>query len=161
MTYQEFIQHFKLQTESLSYPKQIDLAISICKRLFFDYQKFSAVNNWGNPNLVLETIRFIEVSKDLKVGKGILKEKINQIMAITPDTDDYANASYALNSCVAVCETLNFLTDHKAEHIYAIGTCLTDTIDFKIQENDDLMENEIDKHPEMIAARNLLLEMSR
>lgn len=161
MTYQKFIRHFKLQTESLSYPKQIDLAISICKRLFFDYQEFSDAKNWGNPDLVLDTIRFIEESKDLKVDKDILKEKINQIMAITPDNDDFGDASYALNSCVAVCETLDFLTDHKAEHIYAIGTCLIDTIDFKIQEEAELTEHEINNNSEMIEARNFLLAMTR
>jgi uncharacterized protein YjaG (DUF416 family) len=161
MTYQEFTRHFKLQTESLSYQKKIDLAISICKKLFFDYQKFSEDNNWGDPHLVLDTIKFIESSKDLEADKDLLKEKINQIEAITPDTEDFADASYALNSCVAVCETLVFLTDYKAECIYAIGTCLTDTIDFKIQEDDDLTEDEIDKNSDMIAARQFLLEMSR
>jgi hypothetical protein len=82
-------------------------------------------------------------------------------VAITPDTEDFGDSSYALNSCVAVCETLDFLTDHKAEHIYAIGTCLIDTIDFKIQEDDDLTQEEIDKNSNMIAARQFLLEMSR
>jgi uncharacterized protein YjaG (DUF416 family) len=161
MTYKEFIRDFKLQTESLSYQKQIDLAISICKKLFFDYQKFSEDNNWGSPDLILDTIKFIEETKALTVDKELLKKKYNQIVSITPDTEDFGDADYALNSCAAVCETLDFLTDHKAEHIYAIGTCLTDTIDFKIQEDADLTEDEIDKNPEMIATRKFLMEVTR
>ncbi len=161
MTYQEFTKRFKLQTESLSYHKQVDLAISVCKRLFFDYQKFAEDNSWGNPDLIFDTIKFIEDFKELGAEKNLLREQINKIVTITPDTDDFGDASYALNSCVAVCETLDFLTDHKAEHIYAIGTCLTDIIDFKIHENNVLVENEIDKNPEMIAARKYLLELSR
>jgi uncharacterized protein YjaG (DUF416 family) len=93
MTYQEFTRQFKLQTESLSYHKQIDLAISICKKLFFDYQKFSEDNNWGHPDLVLDAIKFVEESKDATLDKDLLKEKINQVMAITPDTDDFDGAS--------------------------------------------------------------------
>ena len=161
MTYHQFCRQFKLQTESLSYEKQIELAITICKKLFFDYQKFVEDNNWGDSDLVLDTIAFIDKSKSLKVAPTLLKEKINQILAVTPDTEDFGGASYALNCCVAVCESLDFLTDHKAERIYAIGTCLTDTIDFKIQEDDDLTEAEIDNNYEMIAARKFLIEMSR
>jgi uncharacterized protein YjaG (DUF416 family) len=161
MTYQEFTRHFKLQLEALSYHKQIDLAIEICKKLFFDYQQFYDRNNWGNSDLVLDTIKFIEEFKNTKIDKDLLKVKINQIEAITPDTEDFGDASYALNSCVAVCETLDFMTDHKAEHIYAIGTCLTDTIDFKIQENTELNQDEIDNNTEMIAVRKYLIEISR
>jgi uncharacterized protein YjaG (DUF416 family) len=160
MTYQEFNRQFKLQTESLLFQKQIDLAISICKKLFFDYQKFSEENNWGNPDLVLDAIKLIEEQKNLHVDKDFLKEKINEIVIITPDTEDFGGASYALNACCAICETLEFLVDHRADHIYAIGTCLTDTIDFKIQEHTDLTSKEIDENPEMIAARKFLIEMS-
>lgn len=161
ITYKEFIHQFKLQTESLTYQKQFELAVSVCKKLFFDYQKFSEDNNWGDPDLLLDTIRFVEQSKDLKINAVLLKKKIDQIEAITPDTEDFGDASYALNCCVAVCETLEFLTDNKAEHIFSIGTCLTDTIDFKIQEDNELTENEIDNNSDMIEARKFLLEMSR
>lgn len=161
MTYQEFTRQFKHQTQSLSYRKQIELAISICKKLFFDYQKFSEANNWGNPDLILDTIKFIEKCKNLEINNGLFKEKIKQIEAITPDTENFDDASYALNTCVAVCETLDFLTDRKAAHIYAVGTCLTDTVDFKIQEDTNLKKSEIDNNSEMIKARNFLLEMSQ
>jgi len=160
MTYQEFTRHFKHQTETLSYHKQINLAIAICKRLFFDYQEFCDRNNFCNSDLFLDTIKFIEEFKNLKVDEKLLNEKINQIQIITPDTEDFVDASYALNSCVAVCETLDFLIDNKSEHIYVIGTCLTDTVCFKIYEDDHMTEDQIDKKPEMIEARKWLLAMS-
>jgi uncharacterized protein YjaG (DUF416 family) len=161
MTYQEFTRQFKRQTECLCFEKQIELAISICKKLFFDYQKFSEVNNWGNSDLILDTIKFIEESKHLEKDGILLKEKIKQIEAVTPDTEDFDDASYALNACVAVCEALDFLLDLRAEHIYAVGTCLTDSVNFKIQEDTHLKESEIDNNSEMIGARNFLLEMSQ
>lgn len=139
----------------------MELAIAICKKLFFDYQRFVEDNDWGDADLVLDTITFIDNSKSLKVDPALLKEKIEQIMAVTPDTEDFGDASYALNCCVAVCESLDFLIDYNAEHIYTIGTCLTDTIDFKIQEDGDLTESEIDNNYKMIEARKFLIEMSR
>jgi uncharacterized protein len=161
ITYKEFTRQFKLQTESLAYQKQFELAVSICTKLFFDYQKFSEDNNWGEPNLLLDTIRFIEQCKDLQIDVALSRNKISQIEAVTPDTEDFGDAIYALNCCVAVCRTLEFLADHKAEHIYSVGICLTDTIDFKIQEDDELTETEIDNNSDMIQARKFLLEMSR
>jgi len=160
MTYQEFARDFKLKTETLLYHEQIDLAVSICKRLYSDYQKFSTKNNWGSPDLLLDTIEFIEEFKTTDNDSILVKEKINQIEEITPDTEDFGDSSYALNACVAVCETLAFLIDHEGEHIYNVGTCLTDTIDFKIQEDTDLKQHEIDNNAIMVAARAFLLGVS-
>ena len=78
--------------------------------------------------------------------------------------DDFGGeeiASYALNSCVAIFNSLEFLRDKLPTHIYDVGICLTDTIDFKIQENQDLTEEEIDKNPLMIEARQYLLDKSK
>ncbi len=160
MTFQEFTKKFKRHIATLSYQKQIDLAIEICKKLFFDYEQFSTSNNWGNSDLIIDTIKFIEDEKNSRVDKVLLKERINQVEIITPDTEDFGDAGYALNCCVAVCETLDFLTDHNPEHIYIIGTCFTDTVDARIQEDVDLDEIGINTNPEIIAARNYLLEWS-
>jgi len=161
LTYKEFTRQFRIQTESLAYQRQFDLAVLVCKRLFCDYQKFSEDNNWGDSKLVLDTIRFIEQFGADKIDPVLLQSKINQIESIIPDTENFEDASYALNCCVAVAETLEFLADRKAKHIYSVGLCLTDTIDFKIQEEDDLTDEEIDNNTDMISAREFLLEMSR
>jgi hypothetical protein len=71
--------------------------------------------------------------------------------------DDYLG-SYALNAAVAAYNAVQFVKDKDPEHIYDIGQCLTDTVDFKIQEIDETAEEEIDSHPLMIEARKYLLE---
>jgi hypothetical protein len=43
-------------------------------------------------------------------------------------------------------------------HIIAIGTYLTDTVDFKIQEREHLTEEQIDEHPMMVEARDFMLK---
>ena len=161
MTYQEFTQKFKYQTETLSYEKQLVLAISICKRLFFDYQIFSEENNWGNPDLLLDTITYIAKTNHLKVDESLIKAKTKDTEAVTPDTEDFQDASYALNSCTSVLETLDFLIDHKAEHIYAIGTFLTDTVYSRIRDSAEINDSEIDNSIEIITARDFLLGLSR
>src|SRR5688572_15897497 len=106
MKYEEFVTKFKSQSTNLSREKLLSLAVSICKKLFFDYQEFSEKNNWGDPDLLLDAInlsdKFLSRKPDLTTVKPLLA-KINEI---TPDTDDFSDASYALNACTAVYETL-------------------------------------------------------
>lgn len=87
-----------------------------------------------------------------------MKEILPKVDNITPNTEDFGNASYALNACSAVYETLEFLINKDQKHILNIGSYLTDTIDFKIQEDDELSEVQIDNHPMMIEARKFLIE---
>jgi hypothetical protein len=80
---------------------------------------------------------------------------------ITPDTEDFADGSFALNSCFVVRETLEFLLDKSSDYIYNIETDLTDTVDFKIHERSKLTVDEIDNHPMMIEARTLLPDLAK
>jgi uncharacterized protein len=135
----------------------------VCKRLYFEYQNFSEINQWGNPDTLLDAIAFCEQAKLSKIDRNLVEAKLASIYAITPDMDDFGDvvSTYALNACVAVNETLQFLIDLQPKQIFNIGICLTDTVDFKIQGDDNLPEEEIDKHPMMIEARNFLVEHSK
>jgi uncharacterized protein len=148
MTFQEFTNTFKKQVDKLSYQRQLDLSISVCKKLFFDYQKFYEENDWGNPDILLDAINLI---------KAILL-KIDEV---TPDTEDFGEANYAVNASGAIYETIEFLVDKKTKHIYNIGTYLIDTVDAKVHGDDDLSEDEIDQHPQMVETKNYLLGETR
>lgn len=50
-------------------------------------------------------------------------------------------ASYALEAYVAVSNSIQFIADKQPKHIYEIGMCLPDTIDFKVQEQQSLNEH--------------------
>ena len=148
-----------MQSVNTSPDKQILLAIAVCKQLFFDYQKFTKENNWGNPDLLLDAINLAENFQASDEQK--IKDLLPQIHDNCPDSEDFGNASYAINASSAIYETLQFLIDHNSEHIYNIGNCLTDSLDFKIQEDDELTDEQIDNHPLMIEARNYLIESTR
>jgi uncharacterized protein YjaG (DUF416 family) len=160
MTYQEFTSKFKLRATKASYDNQLNLAKSVCKKLFFDYQSFCAKNKWGDPNTLLDAIKFLDNEISMSVNRELINKWIDSIEMITPDTEDFENASYALNACVSVCEALDFLVDKNSEHIYIIGTMLTDTTDIKIHEKWGLTRAQIDQHPLMIEARSYLLGLA-
>lgn len=164
MKYEEFITKFNKQVFSIDNNKRMTLAIEVCKKLYFDYVKFSDKFQWGDKDILLDAIDILEQFKSLEINKGLLDQTLRKIDMITPDMDDFggeAIASYALNSCVAVYNSLEFLLDKSPKHTYDVGICMTDTIDFKIQENEDLTEEEIDKNPLMIEARNYLIDKSK
>jgi uncharacterized protein YjaG (DUF416 family) len=157
MTYPEFTNTFKRQVDKLSYQRQIELSISVCKKLFFDYQKFYEENRWGNPDILLDAINLVEQSRTIKPNRTELETILWKINEVTPDTEDFGGANYAVNASGAIYETIEFLLDRKPEHIYNIGTYLIETVDSKVQDDDDLSEDEIDQHPKMVEIKNYLL----
>jgi uncharacterized protein YjaG (DUF416 family) len=161
MKYEEFVRKFKSQSAAIPRDKQLSLAITICKKLFFDYQKFSDENNWGQPDLLLDAINLADKSRSQEVDLANMKLLLPKIDQITPDTEDFGNASYALNACIAVYETLEFMVDNDPTHIYNVGTYFTDTVYAKIQEDADLTMDQVDNHSQMIEAREFLIEFTR
>jgi len=161
--YGDFLTQFNKQIYNLSYSRQLDLAIKICEKLLPEYSRFYEMHSWGNPNILLDAIAFIKVSDSSRITPSIVNEITLKLESVTPDMDDYGSGlgSYALNACTAIYEALEFLLDKAPGHIYDIGIAYTDTIDFKIQEENELSELQTDKHPLMIGARHFLLNQTR
>ena len=159
MTYQEFTNRLQDQITLLSPKRQLETAIKICKELFFDYQNFSEFYKWGNPDFLLDGIDLSEKALDGNLDFSKIKELIPKIDSVIPDTEDFGSelGSYALNASVSVYETLEFLIDNDKTHITNICTYYTDTADFKVQEELELTQEQIDRHPLMVKARNFLL----
>ena len=164
MKYEEFITKFNEQIFSIDYNKQLTLAIDVCKKLFFDYVDFSEKYQWGDKDILLDAITIVAQSKTNDITQINIDKTLSQLDAITPDMDDFGSdqlSSYALNACVAVYNSLQFITDKEPKHIYNIGICLTDTIGFKVQEQKKLTEQEVDNNSLMIEARKYLIEKSK
>jgi uncharacterized protein YjaG (DUF416 family) len=163
MLYKEFDSLFKKQALSLPYMEGLGLALSVCKRLYFDYEEFVSAEHWGDKDLLLDAIKLCEHAKFKEVDRIRVEEMLVKVEAITPDTEDFGNylGSYALNAAASVYETLQFIMDKNPLHIYNIGTCLTDTIDFKINEKENLTDEGIDEHKMMLEARNFLLQQTK
>lgn len=164
MKYEEFITRFNKQVFSIDYDKQLTLAIDVCKKLYFDYVDFSEKYQWGDKDVLLDAITLVEQSKTNDIQQSLIDKTLSQLYTITPDMDEFGSdelGSYALNACVAVYNSVQFIADKQPKHIYDIGICLTDTIDFKVQEQQTLIEQEIDNNPLMIEARKYLIDKSK
>jgi uncharacterized protein YjaG (DUF416 family) len=163
MNYKEYVWLFKKQLETLSFQKQLDFAFTICKKLYFDYEKFVEVHQWGDAELLMDAIKLCEQGRAGLVDIQEIEKMLESVDSITPDMDDFGDeiSSYGLNASAAVYESLQFLIDKDKAHIYNIGNYLTDTVDFRIQEERDLSEDEIAKHPLMLEAWNYVLTLSR
>jgi uncharacterized protein len=157
MTFQEFDNEFKSHVTKLNFELRLDLALKTCKKLFFDYQQFYEENAWGDPDLLLDAINLIEQSKIEIPEPSTLSATIKDIEEITPDTEDFSEAGFALNACTAIYYTLNFLIEDKPEYIYYVGNALYDTIYAKLEGENNLSEEEINQHPMMIEVRKYLL----
>ncbi len=161
---EEFITKFNKQVFSIDYNKQLDLAIEVCKKLYLDYVNFAEKYKWGDKDHLLDAIKILEKSKIQVIEKSLVDDALKKVDRVVPDMDEFCGekfASYALNACLAVYNSLEFLLDKQPKRIYEVGISLIDTIEFKIQEEHDLTEQEIDKNPLIIEARQYLIEKSR
>ena len=164
MNYLEYTKLIEKQISLLTQKRQLQLALKICKELFFEYHTFSKRYHFGDPDLLLDGITLCEKSLTGSVVSSEIKELIPRIDSMIPDMDDYDSselASYALNASASVCETLEFILDNDYVHIENVATYYTDTIDFKVQEGKALTSEEIDRHPLMIQAREFLLRETK
>jgi uncharacterized protein YjaG (DUF416 family) len=162
MLYKDFVTAFKRQVYTVSYNQGLQLAIAVCKRLYSDYANFVLTENWGDKDLLIDAIQLCEQAQNESIDTDRINDLMAKIDTVIPDMDDFGNynGSYALNTAASVYETLQFILDKDPIHIYHIGTHLTDTVDFKIDEKEDLSSEQIDEHPMMIEARNFLLRQT-
>lgn len=163
MNYRDYTTLLKSQTSSLAYHPQLQFAVLICKKMYFDYQKFTEAESWGDADLLMDAINVCQQALENSVDIEKIQSLLPKIDLIIPDMDDFGNelGSYALNASAAVYESLEFIIDQDKTHIYNIATYYTDTIDFKIQEDRELSDLEIENHPLMIEAWNFIIEQTR
>lgn len=158
MDFIEFEKKLHERAHNLVYEDRIKLGLEICKRLFPYYKAFSNESGFGNPDVLLDSIRFVESgSRDNEQ----IYDFLEGLEEISPDTEDYEEAEYALNACGAVNALLLQVAEpDEVEHFIEIAMAYYDTIDAKVQDetDDELSDDEIDMHPMMLEAQRFLLQ---
>jgi len=159
-----FYERLSKQLTVLPKERLIGFGLDICERLLPDYIGFYQEFNWGNPEILKESIQYIKDS----VLNGVDEEQVNQLLTrleeVLPDTEEFPDplGTYALNAGCAVFELLEYLTDPEIDHLLNISSVITDTIDFKLSELETgLSEEELLKHPELLKEWNNQLELSK
>lgn len=163
MKYEDFVSAFRRQVFSIDFRRQLALAIEICQRLLPDYINFSEKYKTGDPQILTDAMAMVRSAQSQPADGLLISRTLSQIDTITPDMGDYNSdvmASYALNTCVAYYNLVEFLADRSPGHIFDIGICLTDTIDLIILEEQTPGNTETDDHPLMEQTRQYLLKAS-
>lgn len=164
MNYPTFIAIFKEQVARLSVDRSLEFAQRISHDLMAEYRNFFQIHRWGDPTVLEASLALAERSRWDWVDPTELDEMLAKLEAVTPHMDNFGDffGSYALNACVAIYYLLQFLVDHKPEYIYNVGIAYTDTVDFKLAEQDeDITDEELAQHPQMVHAWNRMLEETR
>ena len=162
MTYKGFIQQMQEQTSALSYQKSQAMAILLCRKLLPDYQAFSATYRWGDPRVLEEALQCCESAQARIRMKEEIDPVFEQLYAVTPDAEDFGdfNGSYGLNAATALLHGLRYVKEKDPTAIYAIGTLYTATTNVKLNEMGIEDEKEIENHPLMQEAWQLVLKLS-
>lgn len=146
----------KSKTETL-----VAFGINICERLIADYVFFYNKNNWGNPEILNEAIKYCEETQLSQINSQKVKFLISEVEKVTPDTENFEDieVTYALNSSCSVLDLLKFIIKQDKIYIFNISSYITDTIDFKIQEIESgLTDEELENHPKIVEERKHQLE---
>ena len=159
MNYAEFSNTFKMQIIQMSFERRLSFGILISKKLYPDYEIFSEEEKWGNPEIIKEAIALCEKSRDTEIDLSEFELMMEKIGEVTPDMDYFGSVrgSCALNACVAIHETLEFLITKEWKPIMDAGIAYYDTQDARLWD-DDFTDAELDQHPSIIETRRFLLK---
>ncbi|MBK7668431.1 MAG: DUF416 family protein [Sphingobacteriaceae bacterium] len=157
----ELYKQLNSNIKTLSKDDLIVFGAEICKQLLSDYKAFEEKHKWGNYLLLEETLTKI-TKKELRHSD--LKPLTNKIKEVIPDTEDFGDfiSSYALNAAASVLELIEYLFDNNKGHIINISGYATDSVDFKLQENNPgIPDKELENHPLLIAELNKQLSLTK
>jgi len=163
MNYDEFISTFKSQANNVQYDRGLGFALKISRLLFPEYTNFCLMYQWGDPKVLQDSIQLCERAKAGSIDMEDARKMAVKLDAVTPHMDNYSDliGSYALNACVVVYSSLQYLLNRDNSNLYDIGIAYTDTVDFKVQGEEDLTEDEIAAHPDMQKAWNFIVEETK
>jgi uncharacterized protein YjaG (DUF416 family) len=129
--------------------RSLDFAQRVGHEFLPEYRTFFQIHQWGDPVVLESSLALAERSRGNLVDPTEMTEMLAKLEGVTPHMDNFGDflSSYALNACVAVYYLLQFLIDHKPEYIYNVGMAYTDTVDFKLAEQDeDISDEELARH---------------
>jgi len=160
--WKKYQQDLKDNISLLSNLNKMNFAIEICHRLLPEYKKFQIKHEWGNYDLVSRCLNYCQENSNLLETNLLEVENlIDALDLVIPDTEDYGDleGSLALDVGLAIYYCLLFLKDRKEKYIFNIANCMYNTIDFKVQEENEKLSSEaLDNHPRIIKERKWQLE---
>lgn len=140
-------EELKEELKRLSPAHRVVFAASCCERLLPNYNTFSRMENWGDPQ-VLE-LALDEIWKSLegvRLPPKRIKELIKKTERVAPDTEDFPSihGSIALYAAAAVGATLECCLNGDPRRAAEVGSLAVSAVDMYVRERDDLDFNDPD-----------------
>jgi len=93
-----------------------------------------------------------------------IETAVIEIELLIPDIDDFSDlsSSFALNTGIAILETMKFILDKNESRIFEIGNCMYDTLEYKIQDEfHEIKDEDIECHPIILGEIGYQLSITR
>jgi uncharacterized protein YjaG (DUF416 family) len=134
---QRFLKDLEQQLPLLSPQQQMTFGTMCCERHFSEYLRFSAEQDWGDPNALRLAIdlAWTIVLDDKKVNQDELKTLLEQCIEATPDSDDFPTvvSDYAQDAAIMICHLVKFLEERNPGSVVQIASRARDLVDARIQ----------------------------
>lgn len=139
MTYLEKIEHIHGKLLGMNDTEALVFCVIISSRLIPNYEFFNYESGFGKAEVLTDAIEFVleDTNSFLEKNNTQLLIHLEKVEEQTPETDQFSflSVSFALDSCVSILETLEFVKDRNFQHVLAVSVASTDTVHAFIQEN--------------------------
>lgn len=144
----EFMEEVEKSVLKLSRTKRILFSVINSERLLDCYVAFQRINGWGDHLVLRNSMDMVyEYLIDNKVySLADFRRQLEVIDNITPHMDDFSGviASFALNACTSVENTLDYIISGDVKYVMEMVTAAYDTVDMFVQEKENLNSRDID-----------------
>jgi len=118
----------------------VAFAATVCERLLPNYTAWSARESWGDPSVlrrVLDQVWAALGGATLETAE--IQQLIEQVAAVGPDSEDFADCSAAIDAVAAIATCLEAVLGHTLERAADVGSSAGETIDAAFQGHPDAM----------------------
>lgn len=151
----DFLKSVEGKITKLDFKQQVLFAVLICEKLLPNYRQFSEKEEWGNIEILEEAIVMLyQFLQDIDLNDAELDGIYEKIIEVTPDVGQFEGdlASYALDTCSAVSDSVEFLLSEDLSYLLNIASIARDTVDTFVQESE--LAGDFDDDFEMKIAQN-------
>lgn len=136
----DFLKSIETKISKLDFKQQVLFAVLICEKLLPNYRQFSEKENWGDIEILEEAIVMLyQFLQDIDLNDTELDGIYEKIIEVTPDVVRFEGdlASYALDACSAVSDSIEFLLSEDLSYLLNIASIARDTVDTFAQETEE------------------------
>lgn len=87
MDYRHFTELLQQRLDRMPYDELLGFAVEICKRLFPDHASFHERHEWGDPDLLLDSITACEGAMDGAGDDQLINSLRSRVESMIPDTE--------------------------------------------------------------------------